>query len=165
MDRNVDNYYGMNSCDGLDDRGAQQRQRQAQAEQAGQAQQFQMAGAAQLEVMAGRSMASDYGSSPVQQPSYQHTRLGKAIGFIQSCGGAPVPFWAEAYQMPPAGGFSSTIEALGQPAAEFFRHISFYQQLLAYSGSSEQHSMRMLHVRRECSTYTQDFRLALVMIA
>ena len=165
MDRNVDNYYVMNSCGGLDDRGAQQWQRQAQAEQAGQVQQFQMAGAAQLEAMAGRPMASDYGSSPAQQPRYQHTRPGEAIGFIQSIGGAPPPFWAEAYQMLPAGGFPSMIKALGQPAADFSRHTSSNQQFSAYSRSSEQHFLRMLHVRRERSTYTQDFRLASMMIA
>ena len=67
--------------------------------------------------------------------------------------------------MPPAGGFSSTIEALGQPAADFSRHTSSYQQLLAYSGSSEQHSMHMLHVRIERITHILHFRLALMMIA
>ena len=90
MDRNVNNYYGMNSCGGLDDRGAQQWPRQAQAEQAGQAQQLQMAGAAQHEAMAGRPMALDIGSSPAQQPRYQHTRPGEAICFIQSQPPSPV---------------------------------------------------------------------------
>ena len=128
MDLNVDNYYGMNSCDGLDDRGAQQRQRQAQAEQAGQAQQFQMAGAAQHEAMAGRPMASDIGSSPAQQPRYQHTRPGEQMGFMQQICGAPTPNWAQAYRMPPAGGATTMYEALGMPAANYSRHLSPFHQ-------------------------------------
>ena len=162
----MNNFYGTNFRGGRNDRGAQQWQSQAQVEQFGQSQQFQMAGAAQRDAMARRPTASDIGSPPAQQPRYQNTRPGETIGFLQPIGGAPAPPWAQAYQMPPAGGFLSTLEALGQPAAEYSWHPSPYLQSSAYSEVREpQHFMRMLHERRERSTHTQDFWLASMMIA
>ena len=162
----MNNYYGTNLRGDRNDRSAQQWQRQAQAEQFGQAQQFQMAGAAQRDAMTRRPTASDVGSPPAQQPRYQNTQPGETIGFVQPLGGVPTPPWALAYQMPPAGGFSSMLEALGQPAAEYSRHPSPYQQPSAYSEVREpQHFMRMLHGRRDRSTHTQDFWPASMMIA
>ena len=161
----MNNFHGTNSRGRRDDRGAQQWQRQAQAEQFGQTQQFQMAGTAQRDAMARRPTVSDLGLPPAQQPRYQHTRPGETIGFMQPIGGAPPPPWAQAYHMPPAGGFPSMLEALRQPAAEYSRHPSPYQQLSAYSEVREQYFMHMLHERRERSTHTQDFRPASMMIA
>ena len=147
------------------DRGAQQLQMQAQAELAGRTQQFHMAGAAQREAMARRPTTSDIGSPPAQQPRHQHVRPGEHMGFMQPIGGAPAPNWAQAYQMPPAGGATSMYEALGMPAANYSRHPSPFNQSSAYSEVNVQNSMHMLHVRKERSTYTLGFRLALVMIA
>ena len=165
MDQNMNNDYDMNFREGRNDSGAQQWQMQAQAELAGQTQQLQVAGAAQREAMARRPTNSDLGSPPAQQPRYQHTRPAEPAGFMQPIGGAPTPNWAQAYQMPPAGGVTTMYEALGMPAANYSRHPSPYHQSSARSEVRVQHSMRMLHVRKERSTYTLDFRLALVMIA
>ncbi len=165
MDQNMYNYNGMNSRGGHDDRNAQQRQMQAQAEQAGQIQQLQMAGTMQRAAMARRPTTSDLGSPPAQQPRYQHTRPDVPVGFMQPIGVAPTPNWAQAYQMPPADGVPTMYEALGMPAANYSRHPSPYNQSSAHSEVRVQHPMRMLHVRKERSAYTLGFRLALVMIA
>ena len=165
MDRNMNNYYDMNSSDGRDNRNAQPWQMQAQAEQAGQIQQLQMAGSMQQAAMARRPTNSDLGSPPAQQPRYLHTRPGEPIGFMQQIGGAPAPHWAQAYQMPTTECPPTMYEALGMPASNYSRHPSPYNQSSAYSEVREQHSMRMLHVRMERSTHTLDFRLAIVMIA
>ena len=49
--------------------------------------------------------------------AYQNTQPGETIGwvlgFVQPIGGVPKPPWAQAYQMPPAGGFPSMLAALG----------------------------------------------------
>ena len=100
-----------------------------------------------------------------QQPRHQHVRPGEHMGFMQPIGGAPAPNWAQAYQMPPAGGATSMYEALGMPAANYSRHPSPFNQSSAYSEVNVQNSMHMLHVRKERSTHILHFRLALVMIA
>ena len=125
-----------------------------------------MAGTAQRDTMARRPTALDIGSPPAQQPRYQNTRPGETIGFVQPICGVLTPPWALAYQTSPAGGFPSMLAALEQPAAEYSRHPSPYQQSSAYSEVREpQHFMSMLHERRERSTHTQDFWLASMMIA
>mmetsp|Transcript_2903 Transcript_2903/g.6177 ORF Transcript_2903/g.6177 Transcript_2903/m.6177 type:complete len:166 (-) Transcript_2903:7-504(-) len=165
MDQNMYNYHGMNSRGGHGDRYAEQMQMQAQAEHTGQAQQLQMAGSTQQAAMARRPTNSDLGLPPAQQPRYQHTRPGEPVGFMQPIHGAPTPHWAQAYQMPTTDGAPTMYEALGMPAANYSRHPSPYNQSSAYSEVRVQHSMSIMHVRKERSTYTLDFRLALVMIA
>ena len=127
---------------------------------------FPMVDAAQSDMMASQPMLFDVNSPPAQQPRYQHAQPGEPIGFAQSIVGVPTPQWDQVYQMPQMAGFQPMQAALGQPAVEYSRHPSPFQQLLDYSVVREaQQSASMLHERRERNLHIQDFWLAHVMIA